>query len=50
MQVPMLDRACYFGDGVYNAFSPNNHTIFALKIIQIVSYNSAKTLNIKNSL
>ena len=29
MQVPMLDRACYFGDGVYDASYANNHTIFA---------------------
>lgn len=28
MQVPMLDRACYFGDGVYDASYANNHTIF----------------------
>lgn len=31
MQVPMLDRACYFGDGVYDASYANNHTIFALQ-------------------
>lgn len=30
MQVPMLDRACYFGDGVYDATYCRNYKIFAL--------------------
>lgn len=30
MYVPMLDRACYFGDGIYDASYSNNHKIFAL--------------------
>ena len=31
MMVPMNDRVCYFGDGVYEATMVNNHKIFALK-------------------
>ena len=29
--VPMLDRACYFGDGVYDVTFARNHKIFALE-------------------
>lgn len=46
MQVPMLDRACYFGDGVYDASYANNHTIFALQDHLDRFYNSAKLLDI----
>lgn len=47
MEIPMLDRACYFGDGVYDASYANNHTIFALKDHLDRFYNSARLLNIK---
>ena len=30
MTVPMTDRACYFGDGVYDAAYSRNHKIFTL--------------------
>lgn len=30
MYVPMLDRACYFGDGIYDASYSYNYRIFAL--------------------
>lgn len=30
IKVPMLDRACYFGDGVYDATFCANHKIFAI--------------------
>lgn len=30
MQVPMLDRACYFGDGVYDVTFSRNHKVFEL--------------------
>ena len=30
MSVPMLDRACYFGDGVYDATYTHNHRLFTL--------------------
>ena len=30
MTVPMNDRVCYFGDGVYDATYSNNHIIYAL--------------------
>ena len=46
MQVPMLDRACYFGDGVYDASYSANHTIFALQDHLDRFYNSAKLLDI----
>jgi D-alanine transaminase len=29
MKVPMLDRACFFGDGIYDASVGRNHVIFA---------------------
>ena len=31
MTVPMLDRACYFGDGVYDVTYSRNHCIYALE-------------------
>ena len=31
MTVPMLDRACYFGDGVYDVAITRNYRIFALE-------------------
>lgn len=31
MTVPMLDRACYFGDGVYDVTYSHNHTVYALE-------------------
>ena len=31
MSVPMLDRACYFGDGVYDVTYSRNHKIYALE-------------------
>ena len=31
MTVPMLDRACYFGDGVYDVTFSRNHKIYALE-------------------
>ena len=30
MQVPMLDRVCFFGDGCYDATYSRNHVIYAL--------------------
>lgn len=30
MTVPMLDRACYFGDGFYDAAYSRNHIVYAL--------------------
>lgn len=31
MSVPMLDRGCYFGDGVYDATYSRNHIIYSAK-------------------
>lgn len=31
ISVPMLDRACYFGDGVYDVTFSRNHRVFMLK-------------------
>ncbi len=31
MQVPMLDRACYFGDGIYDVTYARNYNIYALE-------------------
>ncbi|OCA96447.1 D-amino acid aminotransferase [Clostridium beijerinckii] len=47
MTVPMLDRVCYFGDGVYDATYSRNHKIFALEEHIERFYNSAGLLGIK---
>jgi len=47
MTVPMLDRVCYFGDGVYDATYSRNHNIFALDEHVERFYNSAGLLGIK---
>ena len=46
MQIPMLDRACYFGDGVYDATYSRNHKIFALGEHIDRFYRSAEALGI----
>lgn len=28
MQIPMLDRVCWYGDGIYDATYSHNHIIF----------------------
>lgn len=46
MQVPMTDRAFYFGDGVYDATYAHNHEIFDLDAHLTRFYNSARLLQI----
>lgn len=46
MEIPMLDRACYFGDGVYDATYSRNHKIFALGEHIDRFYRSAEMLGI----
>lgn len=46
MSVPMLDRVCWFGDGVYDATYAHNHKIFDLKAHLDRFYNSAKLLKV----
>ena len=46
MQIPMLDRVCWFGDGVYDATYAHNHKIFDLPAHLDRFYNSAKLLDI----
>lgn len=46
MMVPMNDRVCYFGDGVYEATMVNNHKIFALKEHLDRFFNSAGLVQI----
>ncbi len=46
MQVPMTDRAFYFGDGVYDATYAHNHKIFDLDAHLNRFYNSARLLQI----
>jgi len=50
MTVPMNDRGCYFGDGVYDAVCAANGTIFALDEHIDRFFNGAKLLEIKISL
>ena len=47
MNVPMTDRAFYFGDGVYEAVFCRNHKIFALDEHIERLYRSASLLGIK---
>jgi len=47
MKVPMNDRVCYFGDGVYDATYSRNHVIFALDEHIDRFFNSAGLLKIK---
>jgi D-alanine transaminase len=47
MRVPMNDRACWFGDGVYDATCGDNHIIFALDEHIDRFYNSAAMLDMK---
>lgn len=46
MQVPMLDRVCYFGDGCYDATCAHNHVIHDLDLHIDRFYNSAALLSI----
>lgn len=47
MTVPMNDRACYFGDGVYEATLAKNGVIFALREHLDRFFNSAGLLKIE---
>lgn len=47
MRIPMNDRVCYFGDGVYDATYSRNHKIFALDEHIDRFYNSAELLAIE---
>ena len=47
MFVPMNDRGCYFGDGVYDAASAANGVIFTLDEHVQRFFNSAELLEIK---
>lgn len=46
MSIPMNDRVCYFGDGVYDATYSRNYKIFALDEHIDRIYNSASLLGI----
>ena len=47
MRIPMNDRVCYFGDGVYDATYSRKHKIFALEEHIDRFYNSAGLLGIE---
>lgn len=47
MCIPMNDRVCYFGDGVYDATYSRNYKIFALEEHIDRIYNSAALLRIQ---
>ena len=47
MFIPMSDRVCFFGDGVYDATYSRNYKIFALDEHIDRFYNSAKLLEIE---
>lgn len=47
MTVPMLDRACYFGDGIYDATYSRNKKIFAIDEHIDRFYSGLETVDIK---
>lgn len=47
MSIPMNDRVCWFGDGVYDAGPSRNYKIFAIDEHVERFFNSARLLNIK---
>ena len=47
MQIPMTDRVCWFGDGIYDATYSHNHKIFDLDAHITRFFNSAKILDIE---
>ena len=47
MSIPMGDRVCFFGDGIYDATYSRNYTIFSLDEHVDRFYNSAKLLEIE---
>ena len=47
MRVPMLDRACYFGDGVYDVTYSRNYVIYALEEHVSRFFHSAELLGIQ---
>ncbi len=47
MMIPMNDRVCYFGDGVYEATMVNNRKIFALQEHIDRFFSSAEQVRIK---
>ena len=47
MQIPMCDRVCFFGDGVYDATYSRNYKIFTLDEHIDRFYNSADLLGIE---
>ncbi len=47
MTVPMLDRACYFGDGVYDVTYTRNYIIYALEEHVERFFQSAERLKIR---
>ena len=46
MYVPMNDRACFFGDGIYEAAYAKNHVVFALDEHIDRLFESARALDI----
>lgn len=46
MKIPMLDRVCWFGDGIYDATYSHNHKIFDMDAHLDRFYRSAKILDI----
>lgn len=47
MSIPMCDRVCFFGDGIYDATYSRNYKIFSLDEHVDRFYNSAKLLEIE---
>ncbi len=46
MKIPLTDRVCYFGDGIYDATYTHNRKLFDLEAHLSRFYNSARLLDI----
>ena len=46
MTIPMIDRVCWYGDGIYDATYAHNHKVFDIDAHLNRFYNSAKILDI----
>jgi D-alanine transaminase len=46
MRIPLTDRACYFGDGIYDATYAHNHKVFDADAHLNRFYNSARLADI----
>jgi len=47
MQIPMLDRVCWFGDGVYDATYAHNHIVFDMQARFLLTEHTRRTARLE---